>query len=212
VIAVRACSALPFGQQCLVLGQKGASPVVGAEVACVVQINLETAVERPQAGCDAPRWQDANHSDAVWHCEDLQRRQRGAAWLDRVCSALTKQARLFVSINVSVHAVSASGRKRSTAVSRFNLETAVERARAGCDAPRWQDANHSDAVWHREDLQRRQRGAAWLDRVCSALTKQARLFVSINVSVHAVSASGRKRSTAVSRFNALQGLDLSRLG
>jgi hypothetical protein len=66
------------------------------------------------------------------------------------------------------------------------LETAVERARAGCDAPRWQDANHSDAQRHREDLQRRQRGAARLDRVRSALTQVVNVFVNGNASVHAV--------------------------
>jgi hypothetical protein len=36
---------------------------------------------------------------------DLKACQRGAAWLDRVCSALTKQVSLFVSVNVGVHAV-----------------------------------------------------------------------------------------------------------
>jgi hypothetical protein len=60
----------------------------------------------------------------------------------------------------------------------LNLETAVGRARAGRHRPRWQGANRSDGVCHREDSQRRQRGRGRLDRVRSGLTRQVRSVVS----------------------------------
>jgi hypothetical protein len=61
---------------------------------------------------------------------------------------------------------------------QFILETAVGRARAGRHRPRWQGANRSDGVRHREDSQRRQRGRGRLDRVRSGLTRQVRPVVS----------------------------------
>jgi hypothetical protein len=42
----------------------------------------------------------------------------------------------------------------------LNLETAVERARAGRDAVGWQGANRSHALRHGEDSQRRKRRSA----------------------------------------------------
>ena len=49
-------------------------------------------------------------------------------------------------------------------------------------------ANHSDALWHRADSQHGlkacQRGAAWLDRVRSALTQQVKRAVAMKPSIH----------------------------
>ena len=52
---------------------------------------------------------------------------------------------------------------------RFNLETAVERARVGCDAVRWQGATTLRAH-AREEEQSRQRAVARLTQVRSAVT------------------------------------------
>ena len=65
------------------------------------------------------------------------------------------------------------------------LETAVERARAGCDAVRWQDATTLRARARKEE-QRRQRAAAWPDRACSAVTHELMDIVGGNVCIHAV--------------------------
>ena len=68
----------------------------------------------------------------------------------------------------------------------FNLETAVGRARAGRDAVRWQGATMQRAHAGKEE-QRRQSAAAWLARVCSALTHEVMNIVGGNVCLHAVS-------------------------
>ena len=59
----------------------------------------------------------------------------------------------------------------SRLVCGLNLETAVGRVRVGCDAVRWQDATTLRAP-AREAEQRRQRAAARLTRVRSALTSK----------------------------------------
>lgn len=41
-----------------------------------------------------------------------------------------------------------------------------------------------DTPWHRADSQRLQRGAAWLDRVRSALTQEVKRAVAMNSSIH----------------------------
>jgi len=90
------------------------------------------------------------------------------------------------------------------------LETAVGRARAGRDGPRWQGANHSDALRHRADSQRCQCGPAWLDRVRSGLTQEVKYVVASSLSTHAADpagASGSKRSTAVSRIMQMKMID-----
>jgi hypothetical protein len=58
----------------------------------------------------------------------------------------------------------------------FNLDPAVGRARVGCDAVRWQGVTTLRAR-AREEEQRRQRTAARLNRVCSALTPSVKVFV-----------------------------------
>ena len=65
------------------------------------------------------------------------------------------------------------------------LETAVGRARAGCDGVRWQGATTLRARARKEE-QRRQRATAWLARVCSALTHEVMNIVGGNVCIHAV--------------------------
>ena len=70
---------------------------------------------------------------------------------------------------------------------RLNLETAVGRARVGRDAVRWQDVTTLRAHV-REAEQRRQRAAARLNRVRSALTQQmVRVVMGTNLRVHAAS-------------------------
>ena len=66
------------------------------------------------------------------------------------------------------------------------LETAVGRARAGRDGVRWQGATTLRARARKEE-QRRQSAAAWLARVCSALTLEVIDIVGGNVCIHAVS-------------------------
>ena len=68
---------------------------------------------------------------------------------------------------------------------QFNLETAVGRARVGRDAVRWQGATTRRAH-AREEEQRRQRAAARLNRVRSALTQTVRVVVGRDLSIHAV--------------------------
>ena len=58
----------------------------------------------------------------------------------------------------------------------FNLETAVERARVGCDAVRWQGATRPRAH-ARNEKQRRQRAVAQLTRARSALTQKVNVVV-----------------------------------
>ena len=70
------------------------------------------------------------------------------------------------------------------AASPFNLETAVERARAGRDAVRWQGATRPRARARNEE-QRRQRAAARSARVRSVLTQKVNQVVSANDKVHA---------------------------
>ena len=64
------------------------------------------------------------------------------------------------------------------------LETAVGRARAGRAAVRWQGATRRRAHARKEE-QRRQSAAAWLARVCSALTHEVMNIVGGNVCIHA---------------------------
>jgi hypothetical protein len=59
------------------------------------------------------------------------------------------------------------------------------RARVGCDAVRWQGATTLRARAREED-QRRQRTAAWLNRVCSARYKLDLALEAKKVSIHAV--------------------------
>ena len=66
------------------------------------------------------------------------------------------------------------------------LETAVGRARAGCDGVRWLGATTLRACARKEE-QRRQSAAAWLARVCSAFTHEVMDLVGGNVCIHAVS-------------------------
>ena len=67
----------------------------------------------------------------------------------------------------------------------FILETAVGRARVGCDAGCWQGGT-TLRPHGREEEQRGQRPAARLNRVRSALTQQVKLGVATKLSVHAV--------------------------
>ena len=76
------------------------------------------------------------------------------------------------------------------------LETAVGRARAGRDGVRWQGLAQACPApclglrlraHARKEEQRRQSTAAWLARVCSALTHKVTHIVSGNVCIHAVS-------------------------
>ena len=110
--------------------------------------------------------------------------------------------------------VGTSTRLNSTPTRRpsFNLETAVGRARVGRDAARWQGATTLRAhareaePGHRQSCglavpgegpsprlgaackveQRRQRAAAQLNRVRSALPQRVRVAVGRDLSVHAV--------------------------
>ena len=66
------------------------------------------------------------------------------------------------------------------------LETAVGRARAGRDGVRWQGATTLRAHARKEE-QRRPSAAAWLARVCSAITYEVMDIVGGNVCIHAVS-------------------------
>ena len=66
----------------------------------------------------------------------------------------------------------------------LNLETAVGRARVGCDAVRWQGATTLRAR-AREEEQRGQRAAARLNRVRSAVTPTVTVDVSSEINVHA---------------------------
>ena len=50
---------------------------------------LKTSAERPRVGHDAVRWQDAPTLRAFAR-KEAQRRQRTAAWFNRVRSALTQ--------------------------------------------------------------------------------------------------------------------------
>ena len=61
-------------------------------------------------------------------------------------------------------------------ISRFNLETAVGRARVGCAAVGWQGATTRRAPARKAE-QRRQRAAARLNRVRSAFTQKVMGFV-----------------------------------
>ena len=65
----------------------------------------------------------------------------------------------------------------------MNLETAVERARVGCDAVCWQGVTTLRAN-AREEEQRRQRAATRLNRVRSALTLRVAAIVVKKVNVH----------------------------
>ena len=74
------------------------------------------------------------------------------------------------------------------------LETAVGRARAGRDAVRWQGLAQAcpapclglrRRAHARKEEQRRQSAAAWLARVCSALTHEVMNIVGGNVCIHA---------------------------
>ncbi len=76
--------------------------------------------------------------------------------------------------------------RRGMATAVVNLDPAVERARAGRHRTRWQGANRSDGVCHREDSQRGRRVRGRLDRARSALTQPVRAVVSAIARVHAV--------------------------
>ena len=65
------------------------------------------------------------------------------------------------------------------------LETAVGRARVGCDAVGWQGATTLRAH-AREEEQRSQRAAARLNRVRSAFTQPVKVVVRNKVNIHAV--------------------------
>jgi len=67
----------------------------------------------------------------------------------------------------------------------MNLETAVERARAGRDVPFWQGATRRRLNACNEE-QRGQGGAARFDRVRSAVTQVVKAIVGANVRIHAV--------------------------
>ena len=66
---------------------------------------------------------------------------------------------------------------------QFNLDQAVGRARVGCDAMCWQGVTMLRAHG-REDEQRRQRAAARLNRVRSALIRMVTVAVVKSVNVH----------------------------
>ena len=59
---------------------------------------------------------------------------------------------------------------------QLSLETAVGRARVGCDAVRWQGATTRRAH-ARKAKQRRQHAAAWLNRAGSAFTQEVMRLV-----------------------------------
>ena len=65
----------------------------------------------------------------------------------------------------------------------LNLETAVGRARVGCDRVRWQGATTLRAP-ARKEKQRRQRAPARLNRVRSAVTLEVTLLVRTKAGVH----------------------------
>ena len=69
------------------------------------------------------------------------------------------------------------------------LETAVGRARVGCDAVGWQGATTLRAH-AREEEQRGQRAAARLNRVRSALTQPVKVVVRRQANIHAVYRAG----------------------
>jgi len=66
---------------------------------------------------------------------------------------------------------------------RFNLETAVGRARVGCDGVRWQGETTLRAP-ERKEKQRRKRAPARLNRVRSAVTLEVTLLVRTKAGVH----------------------------
>ena len=65
----------------------------------------------------------------------------------------------------------------------LNLDSAVGRARVGCDAVCWQGVTTLRAH-AREEEQRRQRAAAWLNRVRSAITQMVTVDSVKNVNIH----------------------------
>ena len=65
------------------------------------------------------------------------------------------------------------------------LETAVERARVGCAAVRWQDATTLRA-YAREEEQRGQRAVARRNRVRSVVTQEVNASEARKVNEHAV--------------------------
>ena len=67
----------------------------------------------------------------------------------------------------------------------MNLETAVGRARVGCDAVRWQGATTLRARARKEE-QRGQRDAARPTRACSAVTLKVTTVVGAKLSRHQV--------------------------
>ena len=64
------------------------------------------------------------------------------------------------------------------------LETAVGRARVGCDGVRWQGATTLWAHAHEKE-QRGQRAPARLNRVCSALTQEVKIVGCKKLNGHA---------------------------
>ena len=71
------------------------------------------------------------------------------------------------------------------AEAKFNLETAVGRARVGGDAVRWQGATRRRAAARKEE-QRRQRDAALLNRARSGVTHEVMAGVGRKVCIHAM--------------------------
>ena len=65
------------------------------------------------------------------------------------------------------------------------LNPAVEHARMGSDAVRWQGVTTKWALAHEEE-QRRQRAVALLSRACSAHTHRVKVLVEEKRNVHAV--------------------------
>ena len=65
------------------------------------------------------------------------------------------------------------------------LNPAIEHARMGSDAVRWQGETTKWALAHEEE-QRRQRAVALLSRVCSAHTQRVKALVAEKLNVHAV--------------------------
>jgi hypothetical protein len=49
----------------------------------------------------------------------------------------------------------------------------------------WLDANRSDTLWYREDLQQRQRARGRPDRVRSVITQEVKLIDAKKVNIHA---------------------------
>ena len=70
----------------------------------------------------------------------------------------------------------------------LSLETAVGRARAGCDGVRWQSSTLCSRARKEEQHGPKacQRSAAWLGRVCSAGTLKVTVAVLSTVCIHAV--------------------------